>query len=231
MNKSQSIKEIATAMAKAQAKILNAEKAAENPAFKRGAKVSTYADLTAIWDACREQLTGNGIAVIQSPSTDGAVVSVTTLLVHSSGEWIESDPMRAAAQGPDAQKIGSATTYLRRYSLAAMVGVAPENEDDDGNKASGVEASAGRGKVGVRPKDAKPAPLDPVVRKAEALAWIEEKYPGKVRDRLAFILNRTFPVAEEIKLHNLAELEKVEQWIVLGNAAMAKDPAVVFGAE
>lgn len=143
-NTSPTIGKIADALAKAQGKIKGAVKDSENPHFR-----AKYADLASVWDACREQLSANGIAVIQVPSGGPEVVSITTLLAHSSGEWIRGElslrPVKADPQG-----IGSAITYGRRYGLAAMVGVAPE--DDDGEAASGrstprAEKSNGNGQA------------------------------------------------------------------------------------
>ena len=128
MTHSEQIKDIATALAKAQAEIEGAKKDSNNPHFK-----SSYADLASVWDACRKALTGNGLSVVQGPVSDEGRVGVTTMLMHSSGQWLESTFfMRPTKDDP--QGAGSALTYARRYALAAMVGVAPE--DDDGNAAS-----------------------------------------------------------------------------------------------
>lgn len=125
MTTSEQINELAAALAKAQGVMAGAAKGSTNPHFK-----SRYADLASVWDACRPPLAANGLAVIQGVATDGTHVTVTTRLAHASGQWIESS---AAADARDTgpQSVGSVVTYLRRYSLAAMVGVAPE--DDDGN--------------------------------------------------------------------------------------------------
>lgn len=131
MHRSDSINELAAALAKAQAKIKFASKESLNPHFR-----SKYADLSAVWDACREALSENGIAVTQVPTlgAEGGLY-LTTTLMHASGQWISGEwPIRPVQDTP--QGLGSATTYARRYSLAAMVGVAPADEDDDGNAAS-----------------------------------------------------------------------------------------------
>jgi len=123
MNKSESIKELASALAKAQGEIENASKSSANPHFK-----SRYADLTV-----RPVLAKHGLSVAQFPTLEGTTASVETILMHSSGEWMSgtaSSPM----QKMDAQGVGSVTTYLRRYSLAAVCGIA--QEDDDGHAAS-----------------------------------------------------------------------------------------------
>lgn len=154
--RSENIASLAAALAKAQGAIRNAVKDSKNPFFD-----STYADLGACWDACRAALSANGLAVIQTPQAafmnepkfttyktrkgDERVrvdvicrVTVTTLLAHSSGEWIENEIDTLLPSG-DPQSIGSAITYLRRYALAPMVGVAPH--DDDGNDASRHEGN------------------------------------------------------------------------------------------
>lgn len=131
-DRSAGIGKIAAALAKAQAQIEGATKGAVNPHF-----LSKYADLASVWEACRVALTANEIAVVQMPSAAGPQVTVTTMLLHSSGEWMQSSlTMHAADAKP--QAIGSAITYGRRYGLASMVGVAPE--DDDGNTAQGHDA-------------------------------------------------------------------------------------------
>ena len=123
------MKELGTALAKAQAEIKAALKDSKNPHFK-----SSYADLTSVWDACRSALTKNGLSVIQKTDFSEGEVWLETMLLHSSGEHITGRyPLRPQQQTP--QGYGSALTYARRYSLAAMVGVVAD-EDDDGNAAS-----------------------------------------------------------------------------------------------
>lgn len=132
------LKNLFTAMAKAQAQLETASKGSYNPFFK-----SKYADLGEVWRACREALTSNGIAVLQFPlhSEDGRV-HLETMLCHSSGESI-SRTFSAPVKDQTAQGYGSAITYLRRFSLAATVGVVAD-EDDDGATASGtVKPGAG----------------------------------------------------------------------------------------
>lgn len=150
------INELATALSKAQAAIKGAVEDANNPFFQ-----SKYANLASVWEACRDQLTTNGIAVVQSPSADGNKVTVTTVLTHSSGQWMCGELTVQAAKS-DPQGIGSAITYARRYSLAAMAGVAPASDDDDGN------ASSTQGNKKPEPQRAqngkpKPAKTEPTV--------------------------------------------------------------------
>jgi len=123
---SPSIGKLGEALAKAQAEMEGAAKDATNPHFR-----SKYADLASIRDACRP-LAKFGIAFLQPTRAEGPHVTVTTLLLHSSGEWIAEDLTLTAGQNTP-QAVGSAITYGRRYGLAAMVGIAPE--DDDGEAA------------------------------------------------------------------------------------------------
>lgn len=121
---------LAAALAKAQGAIRGAVKSKINPHFK-----NAYADLASVYDACREALAANDLAVTQTTDFDGADTWLATTLIHKSGQWIASRyPIRP--QGNTPQQYGSAITYARRYSLAAIVGVAAEDEDDDGNAAS-----------------------------------------------------------------------------------------------
>ena len=126
------INELAAALAKAQGAIRNATKDSEADAVKYRYK---YADLAAIWDACRTPLSDNGLAVMQRVRTEDDSVVVTTMLIHSSGQWVR-DFCRFPVAQRTPQAYGSAITYARRYTLAALVGVAADDEDDDGSAAS-----------------------------------------------------------------------------------------------
>ena len=129
MNTSEQINEIAAALAKAQSKIKTAVKDSTNPHFR-----SKYADLASVREACADALSANDIAVVQAHGFDGAHVTLTTRLVHKSGQWLESVYLIKPTK-EDPQGYASATTYARRISLSSMVGVVAD-EDDDGNAAS-----------------------------------------------------------------------------------------------
>lgn len=122
--KSEQINELASALAKAQAEIESAAKSAQNPHFK-----SRYADLASIRDACQGPLSKHGLSVTQTVESGEHGFVLVTSLMHSSGQWIEGR-MGLILQKNDMQGLGSALTYARRYSLAAIVGVA--QDDDDG---------------------------------------------------------------------------------------------------
>ena len=129
MLQSESIANLAKALSIVQGKLTYAKKDSKNPFFK-----SNYADLESVWDACRDLLSANGLAVTQFPGEyfEGTM-SLTTIITHSSGEWM-GQVMSLPVTKPDAQGAGSAITYMRRYALAAVVGVV--QADDDGNAAS-----------------------------------------------------------------------------------------------
>jgi hypothetical protein len=120
------------ALAKAQGEVENASKNSSNPHFK-----SKYADLAEVLNTVRPVFSDNGLSLIQSTEFDGALVSVTTTIAHKDGGYVTAKASCVPAK-TDAQGVGSATTYLRRYSLASVCGIA--QEDDDGN------ASAHNGK-------------------------------------------------------------------------------------
>ena len=127
MLKSESIAALAKAIALSQLHVENALKSSTNPHFK-----SKYADLAEILNTVRPVFSANGIAIVQTPTFESGVASVETMLCHESGEFISS-VCSSPVSKQDAQGIGSAITYLRRYSLAAMCGIA--HEDDDGQHA------------------------------------------------------------------------------------------------
>lgn len=128
MNKSESIVEIAKALASFTAEAENASKNSQNPHFR-----SSYADLAEVINTVRPVLAKHGLSFLQAPRYENGIVTVETMILHSSGEFISSE-VSAPVSKNDAQGVGSAITYCRRYGLSAMCGIA--QEDDDGNAAS-----------------------------------------------------------------------------------------------
>lgn len=128
MQTSPSLKELAAALAKAQSEIAGAKKDSNNPFFK-----SSYADLESVWSACREPLTKNGLSVSQLLGSAEDGIYLTTVLMHASGEFISDRVKIPIAKPNDPQALGSATSYARRYTLAALVGI--YQTDDDGETA------------------------------------------------------------------------------------------------
>lgn len=146
MRKSETIENISKSLVKAWEKI-------KNPKHNQNVTVRTkkggqydfqYTDLTGIIDEVKPHLTENGITILQQAYTEliegNLVVSVTTRLVHETGEWIESRPLQYPIGDNDIQAMGGLVTYMKRYSLSAILGISTE-ADDDGNIASGNKAT------------------------------------------------------------------------------------------
>lgn len=134
METSEQINELAAALCKTQGSLSGAKKDSANPFFK-----STYADLESVWTACREALAKNNLSVVQTISGGGDKVQVSTMLAHSSGQWIR-DTMALTPKDSGPQAMGSCISYGRRYALAAMVGV--YQTDDDAEIAQGRRSDA-----------------------------------------------------------------------------------------
>lgn len=128
MNKSEEIKDLATALCKAQSEMSGAKKKAANPFFK-----SKYADLKEVIDCAKDALSDNGLSISQFPVSEDGKAGVNTILMHSSGEYIESTLLLACTK-QDPQAYGSAITYARRYAYQSILGI--PSEDDDGQRAS-----------------------------------------------------------------------------------------------
>ena len=127
------MKNIASALVRAQRGFAPALKTSTNPHFR-----SKYVDLAGCIEAVVDALNAAGIALIQRTSEDNTGVTVETVFVHESGEMMECGKLHVPASKQDPQGYGSALTYARRYSLMAAAGIAPE--DDDGNAASKTPA-------------------------------------------------------------------------------------------
>ena len=172
---SDEINEIAAALAKAQGEIEDASKTGLNPAFR-----SKYADLAAVRAVIREPLAKNNLAVTQFPSTNSGEVTVQTMLVHTSGQYMSCSLTMPCGKW-DAHGIGSAITYARRYGLMSILCIA--SDDDDGNAA--VEAPRKPAAPAVSPAD-KDALMDAgrIAAEAGTLADWWSKLPKSKRDAL-----------------------------------------------
>jgi len=147
MKTSPTLGALAKALADAQIEITSASMDAKNPHFG-----SRYATLASVMDAAKP-LAKHGIAVSQAAEVTDGRVAVSTILIHSSGEWI-SESISLKPRQDDPQSVGSAITYGRRYLLASMAGIAAE-DDDDGNAATDPRRTAP--KPAVKQQAAKPA--------------------------------------------------------------------------
>ena len=192
MKTSELIGDLAAALAEAQAEFVNPDKnRAVTVQMKNGGSYSfEYATFDNILAMARPIMGRHGLAVIQGigthetePDAQGAIytiVTVTTRIAHKSGQWIE-DAIAAVAENAEPQKIGSCTTYLKRYAYTSLVGIAAE-EDDDGAAAGGHE-SAPRQRAEPKAKAAPKAnghadKAADTRTPAEKLAALKSKIPG-----------------------------------------------------
>jgi hypothetical protein len=160
----------AEALSKAQGAMTVARKDSMNPHFK-----TRYADLSSVWEACREPLSANGLAVIQRVTASRpGVVTLKTMVIHASGEYIWDKCSFPVAQATP-QGYGSALTYLRRYTFSAAVGVAAGDEDDDGGAASTQPRQP------EQPKQPSPDVAAQAAAAAEARARVEEERLAQAR--------------------------------------------------
>ena len=194
MQKSESIAALAAALADAQGEVENATKNSQNQHLK-----NKYADLAEILNTVRPVLSSHGLAVSQHPSYSDGMVHVETILLHKSGEWMSST-ISTPVQKPDPQGVGSACTYARRYSLAAIVGLS--QEDDDGHAASKTKPGpASQQKPAPQPSAPKTEP-DPLITDAQR-KHLMAIYGGAPReDRLADandIMRKAKPTWQNVK--------------------------------
>jgi len=215
MQKSESIAALAASLSKAQGEMENAGKNSVNPHFK-----SKYADLAEILNTVRPVLSKFGLAVTQFPAFEGNMASVETILTHESGEWM-SGICSAPVQKSDPQGVGSALTYLRRYSLAAVCGLA--QEDDDANassKAPKQQAQAQKPAPAPAPKPApKPAPpvTKPVPASAVTLEALASYYASDPEEVMVDDINEMIVKAKPgaVRIDDLKDLTQAQAvWLI-----------------
>jgi hypothetical protein len=163
------IDKLAMALSKAQALICPADKDGKAPYGK-------FATLSACWAACRKALTDNQLSVVQIPRTDGNIVTIKTILLHSSGQSIEGD-LSCVNQNTRnmAQGIGSAITYLKRYALCGFVGVTPA-DDDDGAAAGAADGEPAPRQQGSKQASPPPRQQQPTARQGPSDAQLKRLY-------------------------------------------------------
>ena len=202
MRTSESIKELATALAKAQGAMGGAKRDANNPHYK-----SPYATLESVVDAVKKPLADNGLAYVQFPVTnDKDEIGVETLVMHASGEFVHGDAYFIPVSKGDAQGFGSALTYARRYSLMAACGIAPA--DDDGNAAAAAKPA--------KPAfDRKHTPMAETEDQFKALAVDQQQW---YRDECAEIL-ACFKRGDDLHAHiedrRYSDEDKLFLWLLL----------------
>lgn len=125
---SEYINELAEALSKAQGEMTGAAKSSANPFFK-----SKYSDLASVIEAISKPFSNNGLSFVQGAGFKEGMIAVTTRIIHSSGQWVESETLLPPVKS-DPQAFGSAITYAKRYGLQALAGV--PSVDDDGHAAT-----------------------------------------------------------------------------------------------
>ena len=185
MNRSETITEIAKALAKFQSEVSDPNRTKENAFLK-----SKYVTLDSLLQAVRPVLASNGLSFLQVPFTGADVVSVTTMLLHESGEWLESDPFTLPLMKKDPQGVGSVVTYARRYSLSSILGVAWD-EDDDAQSNNETELTK------------------QVLHEVTELV----KVKGIPNETVASYIKTTFNKSSS-KLLDLTELKQVKSWLM-----------------
>ena len=217
LRRSESIAALSDALAKAQGKFKVAEKNATNPFLK-----NRYADLGSIIEASRGALTENGLSVMQVPTLESGNLTITTLLAHASGEWVESDLSLGIDQDKglsNAQSMGKTITYLRRYALSAMLGIyAGDDEDgaDDTKQAAKPKAQAA-------PK-AEPAPQPTQPEPPKPQPWVTDQ---KVLAR--FWAMSTQLGLSNVEAHQALGVEHLAQYV--GSMEDAKTALMAFVAK
>lgn len=217
---SEKINELATALSKAQGEMTLASEDKVNPHFK-----SSYASLGSVWDACREPLSKNGLSVIQNPHIEGGELFLVTMLLHSSGQWMKSIiPVTNAKNTP--QALGSCITYMRRYALSSMVGIAP-GDDDDANAAQPVDVKkpykqeVSKPNIMINSEPAKSVGYDDFIKRNEI-------FKGKlIHDYLSHVCKKSN--TSEVKVINAAIkdetrfLETFQKWVSENQAIPESD--------
>lgn len=214
---SESTTKLDSSLAKAQGQIQTAHKDKINPAFR-----SKYADITAVWDACREALAKHEISVTQWPiHTEGNRVHLITRIAHA-GEWMQGE-FSIPVGKPDAHGYGSAVTYAKRFALSAALGIVSDDEvDDDGNAASQTNRNAPRVEekriVKATPATApqKPSEFDSVVSGVQQpggsqySSWETEKLEAYMLEMMTKLQARGMK-ADQLKGEPKAKFEAVQQ--------------------
>lgn len=179
MKRSEQINEIAAALAKAQVEMHNPAFDSQNPHFR-----SKFASLASVRNAVVPVLAKHGVFITQELTRTEQGMATMTVLMHSSGQWIEYDPLVMPISKDDAQGAGSATTYGKRYAMQAAAAVVGDEDDD-------AEAAVGRERVDPRGNGHKK--IDPAKR---------DRYVGSIADILAMDIDESEHAIKILAIHN-----------------------------
>lgn len=200
MKRSESIKELAVAMCKAQAEMQNPGYDSSNGAYKG----SKYVSLAAVRNSVIPVLSKHGLSLMQDLVTSDEGVKCVNLVMHNSGEWIETEGITVPLDRRSAHGMGSASTYARRFSLMALVTVVGD-DDDDGNAANSA------------PPPPKATTVSATQGAMESLPNEEQEYIQELAMTVVDIINNDGPPAanEHIKKENLDADQKTALWSLL----------------
>jgi hypothetical protein len=213
---SEQIGELAGALAKAQAEIAAPKKGrTAQIRSEKGAYSYHYADLADVIECYRAPLSKHGLALAQATRVENGHIVLTTKLLHSSGQWLDSEYPITIFNRPQEQ--GSAITYARRYAVTALLGIAAE-DDDDG--AAAQEGTPKQAKAAPKPEPVKPSALTQT--EIESVHSLAKKAGYKSTAELAPILHNICGVSKASELSK-NELPAVLE--ALGAMAAQKVPA------
>ena len=194
---SESVAAIATALAKAQTELSNPEKAMVGTVHNHRSDTPQsfrYASLSSGLDIVRKTLGGQQIAIAQTTDIDQAngMVNLTTILLHTSGEWISSDwPVCQLSEASAPRRMGAALTYARRYALFTMVGIAGEDDLD------APDVIDDQPKGGVEPA---PVPVSPLRTENSGIPLVREKLAADESAAIKAQLIRDIETLPEVDL-------------------------------
>lgn len=213
MEHSESIAKLAAALMVFQSEVKDPARDGENPHFR-----SKYVQIDGLLAAVRPILAQHGLSVVQSTGGDGQNVTITTMILHTSGEWLKTDALTLRAQQATPQGAGSAITYGRRYSMSAALGVAWD-DDDDGNAASTPPKAEKKAAPKAKAKSEAP-------RKVDSLRAIvaEAKEIGVTNDDIKEVMLRHYNKSASNELTD-AEAEEMEKNFVAWVAEVKDDDA------
>lgn len=199
MQHSESIAKLAAALMVFQSEVKDPARDGENPHFR-----SKYVQIDGLLAAVRPILAQHGLSVVQSTGGDGQNVTITTMILHTSGEWLKTDALTLRAQQATPQGAGSAITYGRRYSLSAALGVAWD-DDDDGNAASTPPKAEKKAAPKAKAKAEAPRKVDSLRAIAAAAKEI-----GVTNDDIKEVMRRHYnkETSNELTDSEAAEMEK-----------------------
>lgn len=199
MKRSESIKELAVAMCKAQAEMGNPAFDSKNPHFK-----SNYASLASVRNTVLPVLAKHGLSLMQDLVSTEDGVKCVNLVMHNSGEWIETEGITVPVDRKNAHGMGSASTYARRFSLMALVTVVGDT-DDDGNTAV------------ASPPPPKATTVSATQGAFDSLPSEEQEYLRELAMTVVDILQNDSPASanERIKSENLDADQKTALWSLL----------------